>query len=108
MVKILPGFQSCAFPTFMVPHSQSIQKNCYFYFVALIYFINWSIIAFNGASLMVQTVKNLPTIQENPGLIPGLGRSSGEENGYSLQYSCLENSRATVHGVAKSWAQLSD
>ena len=31
-----------------------------------------------------------------------------------LQYSCLENSmdrgawRATVHGVAKSWTQLSD
>ena len=26
------------------------------------------------------------------GLIPGLGRSPGEGNGYSLQYSCLENS----------------
>ena len=26
------------------------------------------------------------------GLIPGLGRSSGEENGNSLQYSYLENS----------------
>ena len=24
--------------------------------------------------------------------IPGLGRSSGEENGYALQYSCLEKS----------------
>ena len=24
-------------------------------------------------------------------LIPGSGRSSGEGNGYSLQYSCLEN-----------------
>ena len=24
--------------------------------------------------------------------IPGLGRSPGEENGYPLQYSCLENS----------------
>ena len=37
------------------------------------------------------------------GLIPGLGRSPGEKNGYPLQYSCLENSvnrgawRATVH-----------
>ena len=28
----------------------------------------------------------------NPGLIPGLGRSPGEGNGNSLQYSCLENS----------------
>ena len=26
------------------------------------------------------------------GLIPGLGRSPGEGNGYPLQYSCLENS----------------
>ena len=26
------------------------------------------------------------------GVIPGLGRSPGEGNGYSLQYSCLENS----------------
>ena len=26
------------------------------------------------------------------GLIPGLGRSPGEEKGYSLQYSGLENS----------------
>ena len=27
----------------------------------------------------------------DPGSIPGLGRSSGEENGNPLQYSCLEN-----------------
>ena len=27
----------------------------------------------------------------DPGLIPGLGRSSGEGNGNPLQYSCLEN-----------------
>ena len=44
----------------------------------------------------------------DPGLIPGSGRSPGEGNGNSLQYSCLENfmdggaSWATVHGVAKS------
>ena len=42
------------------------------------------------------------------GLIPGSGRSSGEGNGYPLQYSCLGNPVdrgawwATVHGVAKS------
>ena len=41
-------------------------------------------------------------------MIPGLGRSPGDGNGYPLQYSCLENStdrgawRATVHGVAES------
>ena len=27
----------------------------------------------------------------NLGSIPGLGRSPGEEKGYPLQYSCLEN-----------------
>ena len=43
----------------------------------------------------------------------GLGGSPGRGNDNPLQYSCLENSRdrgawwATVHGVAKSWTQLS-
>ena len=50
----------------------------------------------------------------DPGSIPGSGRSSRKRNGCPLQYSCLENSmdrgawRATVHGVTKSWTQLSD
>ena len=39
---------------------------------------------------MAQMVKNPPA--GGPGSIPGLGRSPGEGNGYSLQYSCLENS----------------
>ena len=45
------------------------------------------------------------------GLIPGLGRSPGAENGNPVQYSCLENSmergawQGTVHGVAKSWTR---
>ena len=43
------------------------------------------------------------------GSIPGLGRSCGEGKGYPLQYSGLENSMdCIVHGVAKSWTQLSD
>ena len=48
------------------------------------------------------------------GSIPGLGRSPGEANGNPLQYPCLENLMdrgawwAAVHGVAKSWARLSD
>ena len=47
------------------------------------------------------------------GSISGLGRSPGEGNSYSLQYSWLENSmdrgawQAADHGVAKSQAQLS-
>ena len=57
-------------------------------------------------------VKNLPAHAGDLGLIPGLGRSPGGANGNALQYSCLENSMyrgawlATVHGVAKSRAQL--
>ena len=43
------------------------------------------------------------------GSIPGLGRSPGEENGYPLQYSDLENSMDCIlHGVAKSWTHVSD
>ena len=39
----------------------------------------------------------------DPGLIPGLGRPTGEGIGYPLQYSGLENSMdCIVHAVAKS------
>jgi len=44
----------------------------------------------------------------NQGSILGSGRSPGEGNGYSLQYSCLENPMdrgawwATVHRVTES------
>ena len=50
----------------------------------------------------------------DPGSIPGSGRSPGEGNSNPLQYSCLENPmdggawQVTVHGVRKSWKQLSD
>ena len=64
-------------------------------------------------------VKNLPANAgdiRDVGSIPGSesGRSPGEGNGNPLQCSCLENpmDRATwwpiVHGVEKSWTQLSD
>ena len=61
-----------------------------------------------GASLVAQTVKYLPVMQETQVLIPGLGRFPREGNGNPLQYSCMENFiekggwRATVHGVSKS------
>ena len=70
-----------------------------------------------GAFLVAQTVKNLPDNigdTRDAGSIPGSGRSPGEGNGNLLQYSCLENPmdrgawQATVHGVTKSWKQLSD
>ena len=59
-------------------------------------------------------VKNLPANSGDSGSIPELGRSPGEENGNSLQYSCLGNPmdreawQATVHEVAQSQTQLSD
>ena len=71
--------------------------------------------------------KESACIAGDPGSIPGSGRSPGEGKGYPLQYSCLENSMdkgamewvtvcvgysyrlcVTVHGVAKSWTQLSN
>ena len=45
----------------------------------------------------------------DPGSIPGLGRSPGEEKGYPLQDSGLEKSMdCIIHGVTKSWTRLSD
>ena len=68
---------------------------------------------------MKQEKKNQSLITEQKqylarvaGSIPELGRSLRIENGNSLQYPCLENSkdrgvwRATVYGVAKSLTQL--
>ena len=64
---------------------------------------------YSWASLVTQLVKNPPAIRETWAWIPGLGRSPGERKGYPLQYSGLENSMDyTVHGVTKSWTQLSN
>ena len=55
-----------------------------------------------------QVVKEFACNVGDPGSVPGLGRSPGEENGNPLKYSCLENPkdrgawRATVHGVARN------
>ena len=49
------------------------------------------IIAYFGTFLLAQMVKNLACHAEDPGSIPGLGRSPGEGNGNPLQYSCQEN-----------------
>ena len=57
---------------------------------------------------MVLVVKNTPANSGDIGLIPGLGRSPGEGNGNTLQYSCLGNPmnrealQAIVLRVAKS------
>ena len=51
----------------------------------------------------------------DPDLIPASGRAPGEGNGYTLQYSCLENPMdreawqdTVVHGVTKSPMRLND
>ena len=52
--------------------------------------------------------------EEDLGSVPGLGRSPEKENGYTLQYSGLENPMdgkawwASLYRVSKSWTQLSD
>ena len=57
---------------------------------------------------MAQLVKN-PPLWGDLGLIPLLGRSSGEGKGYLLQYPGSENSTdCIVHAVAKSRTRLSD
>ena len=56
------------------------------------------------ASLVAQLVKKSTCNAGDLGSIPGLGIPPGEGNGYTLQYSGLENSMDyRGHGVAKSW-----
>ena len=77
-------------------------------FFLLNYWSLGSLLGFSGSSDSTESTCNAG----NLGLIPELGRSPGEENGYPLQYSCLEKSmdretwQATVHGVAESRTQL--
>ena len=59
-------------------------------------------------------VKDSPANAGNLGSIPGSVRSPGEGNGNTLQYPCMGNPmdrgawKALIHGVTKSWTQLSD
>ena len=61
------------------------------------------VLGFPGGSAGKESACNVGDL----GLIPGLGRSPGEENGYPLQYSGLELTVQSMGG-AKSWTQLSD
>ena len=68
----------------------------------------------NGASLVAQTVKNLPTTQET--WVQSLGQEDPLEGSMATHPSILAWKNpmdrgawwATVHGVIKSWAQLSN
>ena len=63
---------------------------------------------------MAQIGKESACNARDAGSIPGSEGSSEEGSGNPLQYSCLENSMdrgawwAIVHGVTKSWTQLSN
>ena len=66
-------------------------------------YFSFSIWEFPGSSVGKESACSA----RDPGSVPGLGRSPGEENGNPLKYSCLENPkdrgawRATVHGVTR-------
>ena len=77
--------------------------------------INQKIIQYSGF-LGGSVVTNLLAIAADAGdfsLILGSGRCLGEGKGNQVYYSCLKNPmdrgawQATVHGVAKSWTQMS-
>ena len=56
-------------------------------------------------------VKNSPPNlgdTEDTGLIPGSGRSPGEENCSPLQYSCLENSMDRGARWARVWGHRNE
>ena len=57
---------------------------------------------------MARTVKNLPAIAGDLGLIPGLGRSPGVGKGYSLQYSWASMVAQSVKNppaMRETWVQ---
>ena len=74
--------------------------------------LHWTTVdlGFPGGSV----VKNLPANAGDTGSIPGSGWSPGEENGNSLQSSCLGNPMdreawwSIVHEVTKSLIPLND
>ena len=86
------------------------RKRCKYLKVIVIVKRALNFICTELASLVAQTTKNLPAMQETQ--VQSLGWfnpfSPGEGNGNPLQYSCLENSmdrgawQATIHGVVKS------
>ena len=73
------------------------------------YFFLWANLGFPGGSDGKESICNVGDL----GSTPGLGKSPGDGNGYTVQYSGLENSmdraawQATIHGITKSQTQPS-
>ena len=104
-------FKSVSFWIFM---ENTRLLNCYAH-------LHYSLIpVFWGSQMLLTAFPGVSDSKESAcnagdeGLIPGLGRSSGERNGNPLQYSYLENPTdrgawgATVHSFAKSQTWLRD
>ena len=87
----------------MLQNSLNSRKLSLFLYSDLIWLHEAHLHCFPGGSVGKESACKA----EDPGLIPGLGRSPGEGNSNPLQYSCLENPldrgawQATVHGVAR-------
>ena len=79
--------------------SQRVGQDCQNFI-----FTFWEIVGFPGGS----DGKEFTFNAGDPNVMPESGRSSGERNSNSLQWSCLENSmdrgawETTVHGVEKN------
>ena len=70
---------------------------------------NFGVVLPPWASFVAQLVKNLSVMMETWVRSLGWEDSPGEEKGYPLQYSGLENSLdCIVHGIAKTRTRLSD
>ena len=67
-----------------------------------------------GSSLVAQMITSPLAMQETQVQSLGLEDPLEKENGNPLQYSCMENPmdrgawQVTIHGITKSWTQLSD
>ena len=66
----------------------SLVKGTWAQMLRLVFIRSLAVLGFPGGSDGKESTCNV----RDPGLIPGLGRSPGEKNGYPLQSSCLEKS----------------
>ena len=117
------GLQSQFFQLKKFKHTGQLkeQYNTHLYIIYLFKSVVVSILHVYSVSLY-RNIQGFPGCSDGKesacnagglGSISGLGRSPGEGNGNTPQYSCLENSMdrgawwATIHGVTKSWTLLS-
>ena len=106
--KIETLYPSNIISQFPIPLSScnhfTFKESDFYLFIYNLNYLFMAVLGFPGGSVSKESTCSAG----DPGSIPGLGRSPGEENGNPLQYSSLENpmdrgaGRATVHGVIRS------